>query len=178
VEQRNEIDFDREEVFTLLPIIQMKICSKCKIEKPKSNFSGDARANDGLYSQCKDCHNKCCNRRNATYKGKEKIKKYQQSSNVKEVRRGYVYRRLYGITLEDYNRMLKSQGGVCAICGTSVPGGTGRFHVDHDHATNRARGILCVNCNRMLGNARDNIDVLGAGIKYLNGYNSLFGGTK
>ena len=65
----------------------------------------------------------------------------------------------YGITYEDYLRMLEEQGGVCAICGTDKPGGRGKFHIDHDHSccpTEKTcgkcvRGLLCARCNTKLG---------------------------
>ncbi len=61
----------------------------------------------------------------------------------------------YGITWDDYEIMLASQGNGCAICGTLEPGGKGRFHVDHDHSccpTEKTcgkcvRGLLCHKCN-------------------------------
>jgi hypothetical protein len=59
-------------------------------------------------------------------------------------------RNLYGITEEDYDRMLAEQGGGCAVCGKAPD--PGRFlDVDHDHKTDRVRGLLCRGCNRMLG---------------------------
>jgi len=36
----------------------MKACSKCKINKPTSEFYSDVRTKDGLKCQCKKCHNK------------------------------------------------------------------------------------------------------------------------
>ncbi len=57
----------------------------------------------------------------------------------------------YGITRADYHRILSEQGGGCAMCGTKYPGRKGAFHVDHDHETNRVRGLLCVGCNGGLG---------------------------
>ena len=60
----------------------------------------------------------------------------------------------YGITPEDYDRMLEEQGGRCAMCRTDDPGGHGgvkHFHVDHDHETGVVRGLLCDTCNRGLG---------------------------
>ena len=62
---------------------------------------------------------------------------------------------LYGITLEQYNLMSESQGGVCAGCRrpeTTVRNGNiQRLSVDHDHNTKRVRGLLCTKCNRTLG---------------------------
>ena len=70
----------------------------------------------------------------------------------------------YGITIEDYNRILAEQKGLCAICG-NVP--TTRFHVDHDHATGKVRGLLCVACNMALGLFKDNPRLLERSIEYL-----------
>ena len=67
--------------------------------------------------------------------------------------RGWDYhlKRRYGITVDDYNRMLASQDGHCALC-TLYPDATHeRFCVDHDHITGKIRGILCKFCNSKLG---------------------------
>ena len=57
-----------------------------------------------------------------------------------------------GYTLEIYNSMLESQKGLCALCGTSEPGGVHNvFHADHDHKTGKTRGLLCFVCNTTLG---------------------------
>lgn len=58
-------------------------------------------------------------------------------------------RQRYGITLADYDAMLKAQGGGCAIC--AKPPGKRRLAVDHDHKTGRIRGLLCSGCNTTLG---------------------------
>lgn len=75
----------------------------------------------------------------------------------------------YGLTLEDYERMLDQQGGVCAICGTSDPrhGRSRRFCVDHDHSTGRVRALLCANCNKALGLLADDPDRVRSAERYL-----------
>ena len=79
----------------------------------------------------------------------------------------------FGITLKDYEKMLKEQNGVCAICGeeetvldhrTKEPRS---LAVDHDHQTDEIRGLLCTNCNRGIGHFQDNIDLLAKAISYL-----------
>lgn len=58
--------------------------------------------------------------------------------------RSHWLRTKYGITLEDFNRMVENQGGVCKICkGPFQP----RAEVDHSHHTGTVRGILCSSCN-------------------------------
>lgn len=56
---------------------------------------------------------------------------------------------VYGMTPEDYEKQLASQGGACAICGR--PPQSRSLDVDHCHATNFVRGLLCNPCNRHLG---------------------------
>src|SRR5260221_4181269 len=62
------------------------------------------------------------------------------------------YRRLYGITIAQYDAMLLRQGGVCALCGSGKPGGRSiHFHVDRSHANVKRRGRLCISCNVHVG---------------------------
>lgn len=74
-------------------------------------------------------------------------------------------RRRYGITLQEYLAVLKAQGGGCAVC--KRPPDKMRLHVDHCHSTRRVRGILCFNCNTLIGKAGDNPEVLRAAAAYL-----------
>jgi hypothetical protein len=59
-------------------------------------------------------------------------------------------RRKYGISSHDYERMFLAQNARCKICLTDRPS-RNRFHVDHDHATGKIRGLLCSRCNGSLG---------------------------
>lgn len=75
----------------------------------------------------------------------------------------------YGMTLEDYERLLAAQGNACAICKTDA--GTqshGRLQVDHCHSTGEVRGLLCGRCNRGLGMFSDSPDALKAALRYLD----------
>ena len=65
----------------------------------------------------------------------------------------------YGLTLEQYERMLASQGGGCAVCG-GPPNGRGAFHVDHDHESGTVRGLLCHKCNTALGLVDESLERL------------------
>jgi len=76
-------------------------------------------------------------------------------------------KRTYGISLEKYDDLLKSQLGLCAICRTDNPGGKGDFHVDHCHDTKKVRGLLCQSCNIGLGHFKDSIKFLESAIEYL-----------
>ncbi len=64
-------------------------------------------------------------------------------------------KRKYGITIEQFDKMVELQGGVCAICGKPPAPGK-RLHVEHCHRSSRVRGACCWLCNRhRLGRARD-----------------------
>lgn len=85
----------------------------------------------------------------------------------KRKRRNYHLRTTYGITIEDYDRMLEEQGGKCAVCGKK-PRKTS-LAVDHNHRTGKVRGLLCFSCNyKIVG--RHNSKLLGAAADYLRKY--------
>jgi hypothetical protein len=120
----------------------MKTCTKCGIEKPKSEFHKHKDYKDSLQSNCKGCSNLRANKYYKTPKGKESTRRVR-------------LKRTYGITVEQYNIMLEAQDYVCAICGTDKPGGSGRFHIDHCHSTGKVRGLLCIRCNTKVGVIED-----------------------
>jgi len=71
----------------------------------------------------------------------------------------------FKLTVEQFNKLLEEQGGMCAIC--RRPPTNRALCIDHDHTTGRVRGLLCVRCNTGLGNLGDSWERLVAGIKYL-----------
>ncbi len=73
----------------------------------------------------------------------------------------------YGLTPQAFADILEAQGGRCAICRSDKPGGKGRFHVDHDHASGLVRGLLCNGCNVGLGHYGDDPARLRAAADYL-----------
>lgn len=85
--------------------------------------------------------------------------------------RGLDFRKKYGIEFADYQRMLVEQKGVCAVCEqpeTKLQHGSIRMlSVDHNHTTGAVRGLLCSNCNLVLGYACDDVTVLQKAIGYL-----------
>jgi len=75
----------------------------------------------------------------------------------------------FGITKKEYDSMLVRQGGGCGICGRTKQKSGRALAVDHDHNTGEIRGILCGNCNLMLGYAQDSTEILQRAIDYLTG---------
>lgn len=61
--------------------------------------------------------------------------------------------RTYGITNEEYKKLLQYQAGVCYIC--HRPPASRRLAVDHSHKTGEVRGLLCWSCNKGLAFYRD-----------------------
>jgi hypothetical protein len=80
--------------------------------------------------------------------------------------------RKYGISQEDFDKMLRAQGGRCAICSLLLKSP----YVDHDHKTGKNRELLCRLCNWVLGGAHDSIDILEKSILYLKKHGDLDGG--
>lgn len=82
----------------------------------------------------------------------------------------WLLRRKYGLTPAQYEALSFAQGGICAICGGRPEAGK-RLAVDHDHTTRSVRGLLCHQCNLMLGHAHDDPRVLKAAADYLRKFN-------
>lgn len=83
---------------------------------------------------------------------------------------------IYGITLDDYHTLLKSQNYACAICQTTEISNIRKsFDVDHCHTTKKVRGLLCHACNVGIGFLKDDIQLLQKAISYLSAFKK--GGT-
>lgn len=108
----------------------------------------------------------CCN---SCYT-KERLARLPESKvRYERQRKDKFLRDLYGITIEDYERMFTEQAGRCAICGTHDFGAkhAKHFPVDHCHTTGRVRGLLCHSCNLGLGQFKDDPARLVSAIEYL-----------
>jgi len=113
----------------------------------------------------------------APYRSKDKycssicysIARKQQYHGNYEKNRNYYYKKIYGITLEQFNKTLQKQDGCCAIC-DEVSSHKRHKHlsVDHDHKTGKVRGILCDNCNQGLGKFKECRKLLMKAAEYLN----------
>lgn len=128
---------------------------------------------------------KVCARPGCGNEAKQKVKAkfcsaYCREKNWRDENPDYIkakaYRdhlsRKYGMTVEEYEELLRDQGGVCGICKRKPEDCTtdGRnLHVDHDHDTGAIRGVLCHNCNIGIGCLQDDPDLLRAALDYLGG---------
>jgi hypothetical protein len=140
-----------------------KGCSLCLEMKPFTEFHKDKTniKGNGLAYYCKACANQQArkytadNRENPSYKRKKK--------------NNYVKNR-FGISVEQYEKMLKEQDYKCAICKIDLPLHGYFTHLDHCHSSGKIRKFLCSNCNRGLGHFMDNPEFLMSAIKYLDAH--------
>lgn len=132
-----------------------KTCSNCQQRKCIEEFEKARGYKDGHRGQCRVCRIKL----NTAY-AKSKPKASPRKTDPAVTRRTKL-KCLYGLTVDSFADLLRSQGGGCAICqSTSAGGRYGTFHVDHCHATGAVRGILCHNCNLTLGRLGDNLEAV------------------
>ncbi len=134
----------------------LKQCSKCRKQKWNSEFSKNKTSSDGLQSWCTYC-----------------VREYQENDPKRKItiRKDHLKSK-FNLTIEGYELILKSQKGICKICkqpetAKDRNGDIRRLCVDHNHETDRIRGLLCDKCNVMLGRAEDNPEILKQAIKYL-----------
>jgi hypothetical protein len=88
------------------------------------------------------------------------------SSYCKFCRRDYEWQYKYGLSPEQYYEMWKAQEGKCKICGKKPKDGS-YLCVDHNAQTGEIRGLLCNQCNKGLGDFKDNPDSLRKAVEYL-----------
>ena len=142
--------------------METRYCKYCKQVKSVDEFYL-RRKGDKTYRQndCKDCH-------------RIRVREWSHKNPEKAREREFIRR--YGITIDDYNHLLIAQKGMCAICGklyrpkTVTSAKKCVLHVDHDHDKDKVRGLLCNNCNYLLGHAHEEIHILESAIAYLKSH--------
>ena len=140
-------------------MVSLKRCPKCKEEKEYKEFYKCKTSKINCSPYCKVCSNL----RTTSY-AKENSDKIQPKLV------GYALKRRYGITVQEYENILKMQNYGCAICGTTECSSGRNFAVDHCHETGKVRGLLCAACNTSLGKFKDSVYILQNAIRYLEKY--------
>lgn len=131
-----------------------KRCPSCGETKDYSLFYRNKQSKINCSPYCKVCSNL-------------RSTSYARENKHKIPTTGYSLKRRYGITADDYARMLEQQEHKCAICGIEQCASGRNFAVDHCHTTKVIRGLLCSNCNTSLGGFQDDIVLLQSAINYL-----------
>jgi hypothetical protein len=150
-----------------------KRCTGCGEVKPIEQFG---RRRDAMHrsrrSRCKSCENQVAREhyareREVILAGLPERRRGRREA-LRLIERRSHFKRIYGLSFEQYDWLLLQQEGRCAICRSETPSGPGkRFVVDHDPGTGRVRGLLCSRCNTALGLLHDDIARLQAAIRYL-----------
>lgn len=135
------------------------VCTGCNETKGVTEFHKRASRPSGRVSRCKECTNTAQSALQKT----EDTRLYNRKDKLW---------RNFGLTLEAYDKLLKDQNGVCAICKgperfLSRNGFPKHMAVDHCHKTGRVRGLLCHHCNTGIGNLNDSVELLKDAIRYL-----------
>ena len=78
-----------------------------------------------------------------------------------------IHRKVIRNASKQYDEILFSQNGCCAICGIHITDSKQKFRVDHNHETLEVRGLLCQHCNSGLGFFKDSPTRLAMAIEYL-----------
>ena len=137
-------------------------CTGCGVKKSlEGEFYTNPRYKGGYMRRCKSCVR--------TYKNAHKK---PLTETQLERHRAYMRQRmflhnlkkLYGMTLEQYQDLLAAQANRCAICNRlfkKTP------LIDHCHKTGKVRGLLCRACNTGIGSFRDDPTLTEAATRYL-----------
>lgn len=136
-----------------------KTCKRCSEIKLLTQFYAAKTSKDRKQSTCKQCDKTA----NAIWQKMNAEKCKFKSAKWK-------YQNKYSpcnIAPEERQKLFDQQQGKCAICGVHQTTLNKNLAVDHDHKTNKIRGLLCMKCNTGLGMFKDDTQVLQAAITYL-----------
>ena len=142
--------------------METKVCSVCKQDLPLEDFHRSKSSRDGRGYRCAKCD----------YSAQKEYKK-RRYETYKVQRRTVQRKHKYGLTDEQFTKLLGDQCGKCACCGVELDDSWTRQHkhnklvIDHDHKTGLVRGLLCTMCNKGLGLLGDNLEGLQKAVDYL-----------
>ena len=158
----------------------MKTCAKCGRNRPIDDFHKQ-KGGDGHRSRCRDCineqirplrkawwqkHRATALKQNKSWKTanpdrvKATWKSWYQKNRVRVINNWR--KRKYGLSFEEYEKLITSQKGLCKVCCEAA-----QLVVDHCHKSGAVRGLLCGQCNSILGFVREDISILQGLIIYL-----------
>lgn len=149
-------------------------CYVCGLSLPLHSFHSNPKCKTGYRRECKSCvseYGKRYRERNKDFISTRRILKYSENVDAQRAAaRERTTLRRYGMTREKVESLVESQNGKCAICLTEFSTlDPKNRHVDHDHFTGAIRGVLCADCNHLLGIAEDDTRRLESAIAYLGG---------
>lgn len=151
-----------------MAIVDGKIrCASCGEDKPLAAYSPSVAGRGN--GKCKPCN--AALQRAWVAKNPRAARAIFERATTSGSRKNTALMYRYGITSEEYARMVEAQCGACAIC-NQPPVGKAKLCVDHDHQTGAVRGLLCMKCNIALGRLGDSIEGLRRALAYLRKHES------
>ncbi len=152
---------NKGEIFTICSKCRAH-CKRCDVELTEETHCRTGSRRNQYY--CKVCV-------------AEVVRNSRGNAGFKQ--RDYDLLRNYGITVNEYEVILKEQGGVCWIC--QNPPKNNRLSVDHKHEKgerrrgprekrSRVRGLLCWHCNAALGKFKDDPKLMRKAAEYIDTY--------
>ncbi len=154
-------------------------CSVCKTDKTKKEFN-TYLARNGVRKPKRICK-LCCD---TAYKNHyrdnietfhSRQKQQRLDPEYRKKAREYKLKRVYGLTVSEYDVIFKNQNSKCAICGEElkIKNNRRKFVIDHSHKTGKVRGLLCFPCNTSLAFLKENKQSFLNAIKYLEKYDNF-----
>ena len=142
----------------------LKTCSFCREEKPLDQFRPHPKGTAGVAANCRPCENEYG--RSWRKERPDYQKEYRQKNAARTRERARV-RNYKHTNYEEgmYEKLGEAQGHCCKICRGHSSDRT--LAIDHCHATNRVRGLLCSRCNLFIGSFNDDVDLMRRAIEYL-----------
>ena len=143
-------------------------CEKCKKDRKDKRLellrnkqcTSCTKPNENGKDQCDECGSK-------EY---ERYKKYRVTPEGRQRERRARLKYHYGISPEEYEELSALQDHLCEICRCEQGHRRKELYVDHDHKTGAIRGLLCHNCNSILGLAYELPELLRQAADYLEKY--------
>lgn len=150
-------------------------CARCGESKARSEFYRARSRKNGLQIRCKVCQKQLAaewfakNGKEHYQKNKKRQLEWRENNPDRYAarQRRYHIRKKYGLAEVEYNKLILSQQGKCAICQQDGV----ELDVDHCHTRGNVRALLCNPCNRGLAAFRDKPGVLRAAAAYLEKHN-------
>lgn len=142
--------------------------------RSKVALKGSSTESKAMAKRCRDCEaegittNRKIYRAGRCYTHDRRFRKAQ-----KDRAHDLYLRKTYNITAEQYWALYEYQGGRCFMC--PATGKARRLAVDHDHSCCNGptscgkciRGLLCSQCNKLLGRFRDSPEAFEKAASYL-----------
>jgi Recombination endonuclease VII len=142
------------------------VCPSCNM--PKGIDRMPKRMRDGRVKsyRCLDCEARA--QKGARMHRSDEINRQRRANYPRNAakQRDTMLRKKYGIDLQEWDSIFRSQGRKCAICFSSKPNGRG-WQTDHAHKTGKVRAILCHTCNSLLGHSKESPEILLGAFRYL-----------